>query len=175
MATNTPNLNLVKPELTDNVNVGDFNSNFDTIDTEIGNLKNEYVSEFTTSGEWIVRKWNDGLVECFLTKEYSGLNFSTQKGSFFFQNPPLSVENLPIVFAAAPNIIATATPIGPTGDGKNDVMTEVFIPVVYSVTTNNFGVRICASRKYIPTKVGSTTPPVVVEVNYHVIGKVSAQ
>jgi len=32
MATNTPNFNLIKPELTDNVDIGDINTNMDTID-----------------------------------------------------------------------------------------------------------------------------------------------
>jgi microcystin-dependent protein len=33
MATNTPNLNLIKPDLTDNVDIADINSNMDILDT----------------------------------------------------------------------------------------------------------------------------------------------
>jgi hypothetical protein len=35
MATNTPNFNLIKPDLTDNVDIGDINSNMDIIDGAI--------------------------------------------------------------------------------------------------------------------------------------------
>ena len=35
MSTTTPNLNLKKPALTDPANITDFNSNWDTLDTEI--------------------------------------------------------------------------------------------------------------------------------------------
>jgi hypothetical protein len=35
MATNTTNYNLIKPDLTDNVDIGDINANMDTLDTTI--------------------------------------------------------------------------------------------------------------------------------------------
>jgi hypothetical protein len=35
MATNTPNFNLLKPDLTDNVDIDDLNGNMDIIDTEL--------------------------------------------------------------------------------------------------------------------------------------------
>ena len=35
MATNTTNYNLIKPGLSDNVDIGDINDNMDTIDTTL--------------------------------------------------------------------------------------------------------------------------------------------
>ena len=43
MSTTTPNLNLKKPALTDPANITDFNSNWDTLDTEIQALKNDTI------------------------------------------------------------------------------------------------------------------------------------
>ena len=43
MSTTTPNLNLKKPALTDPANITDFNSNWDTLDTEIQALKDDTI------------------------------------------------------------------------------------------------------------------------------------
>jgi len=53
MATNTPNLNLIKPDLTDPVDVGDINSNMDTLD-ELG-LGYRYVDQirYTSNGTFV--------------------------------------------------------------------------------------------------------------------------
>jgi hypothetical protein len=39
MATNTTNFNLIKPDLTDNVDIGDINTNMDTIDGALVSLQ----------------------------------------------------------------------------------------------------------------------------------------
>jgi hypothetical protein len=53
MATNTPNLNLIKPDLTDPVDIGDINSNMDTLD-ELG-LGYRFVQQvrFTSNGQFV--------------------------------------------------------------------------------------------------------------------------
>ena len=51
MATQTPNLELKKPEKTDFYNVDDFNYNAEIIDNEIHGLKAKVVGE-NTEGEW---------------------------------------------------------------------------------------------------------------------------
>jgi len=53
MATNTPNLNLIKPDLTDPVDIGDINSNMDTLD-ELG-LGYRYVDTiyYTSNGTFV--------------------------------------------------------------------------------------------------------------------------
>lgn len=49
MATNTPNYNLVKPELNDFADIRVLNGNMDIIDRELGGL--DYVKDVTKSGE----------------------------------------------------------------------------------------------------------------------------
>lgn len=49
MATNTPNLNLVKPELNDFADIRVLNGNMDIIDNELGGL--DYVKDVTKSDE----------------------------------------------------------------------------------------------------------------------------
>lgn len=49
MATNTPNLNLVKPELNDFADIRVLNGNMDIIDNELGRL--DYVKDVTKSDE----------------------------------------------------------------------------------------------------------------------------
>lgn len=65
MGEMTQNLNLSKPSLDDNLSPEPFNTNFDIIDKEIGNLKIDYVVSQGISGMWHYRKWASGIYECW--------------------------------------------------------------------------------------------------------------
>lgn len=65
MSATTPNLGLIKPELNDNISPEPFNSNFEILDTEIGELKKDYVISQGVSGIWYYRKWANGTYECW--------------------------------------------------------------------------------------------------------------
>ena len=49
MATNTPNFNLIKPDLTDNVDIDDINSNMDIIDTALATIPAPGSGELVTT------------------------------------------------------------------------------------------------------------------------------
>jgi hypothetical protein len=53
MATNTPNRNLIKPDLTDNVDIGDINSNMDIIDSALRGYVFVEQVRFTSSGTFV--------------------------------------------------------------------------------------------------------------------------
>lgn len=61
MSTTTTNLELIKPEATDNVSLSDYNFNLDTIDTAMV----DYVIESGTSGIWKYKKMASGEFELF--------------------------------------------------------------------------------------------------------------
>ena len=59
----TPNLSLKKPELTDVVNIEDFNQNFDTIDTEIKGAKDKADQAFQSASNRDANTVNGHTVE----------------------------------------------------------------------------------------------------------------
>lgn len=58
MATNTPNLNLVKPEMSDYADIRVLNKNMDILDKEVGGLN--YVKDVTKSDEGLTFTKKDG-------------------------------------------------------------------------------------------------------------------
>lgn len=76
MSTTTTNLELIKPEATDNVSLSDYNFNLDTIDTAIHNIEDNMVDYIIEKGQidlggstgiWNVTKRADGTCEALLT------------------------------------------------------------------------------------------------------------
>lgn len=101
MSTLTPNLNLVKPDGTDNINIGTLNNNFNIIDSEIGNLKEDYVVAQGFTGGWTWRRWASGLGECWCrhaqkTNYNYGINYTVcTVGTYpfkFIETPVISAN-----------------------------------------------------------------------------------
>ena len=104
MATLTPNLQLIKPSGTDNVNIETLNSNFDILDSEINGLKIDYVVAQGESGIWQYRRWASGIGECWTEKyKISSFDIASPWGSLFFGNIsspgayPFTFKNPPLV------------------------------------------------------------------------------
>lgn len=65
MAKITTNLQLVKPDISENVSPAMFNQNFDKIDEEVNALKTDYVVAQGQQGIWTYRRWASGIAECW--------------------------------------------------------------------------------------------------------------
>ena len=68
MATITSNLRLTKIDVDDNISPIVINENMEKIDEVFGNISTDYVVAQGVQGDWIYRRWNSGLAECW----YSG-------------------------------------------------------------------------------------------------------
>lgn len=110
MATTTPNLQLIKPELGDNISPEPMNENMDKLDEVYGTLTTDYVVAQGIQGNWRYRRWFSGLAECWYVGEGNTGNWrwwSTksdwlQYGSnVIYVNYPLAFSELPIEFASA--------------------------------------------------------------------------
>lgn len=61
----------------------------DSLQTEVGSLKADYIVEQGTSGEWTYRKWNSGIAECWFTNGYATTpvpTTMTSNGSIYESN-----------------------------------------------------------------------------------------
>lgn len=96
MSTLTNNLKLEKPDSKDNVTATGFNNNFDILDTEITNLKKDYVVDQGYEGIWVYRRWNSGIAEVWgqyqtkVTNMYGlGLTVGQPEYPFVFVGNPI--------------------------------------------------------------------------------------
>lgn len=94
MATNTPNLNLVKPELNDFADIRVLNGNMDIIDRELGGL--DYVKDVTKSDEGLTFTKKDD------TQINVPLNYMPTTGGNFTGD--ITVQEKPVI-----TIIETVT------------------------------------------------------------------
>ena len=102
MATLTPNIELIKPDGTDNVNISTLNKNFEIIDSEIGSLKEDYVVAQGTQNGWTWRRWASGTGECWCrhaqkTNQNYGTNYTVCTAGrypFTFVETPVKIGNL---------------------------------------------------------------------------------
>ena len=86
MATNTPNLNLVKPELNDFADIRVLNGNMDIIDRELGGL--DYVKDVTKSDEGLTfTKKDDSQINVPLN--YLPIAGGNLTGNITVQNNPV--------------------------------------------------------------------------------------
>lgn len=86
MATNTPNLNLVKPELNDFADIRVLNGNMDIIDNELGGL--DYVKDVTKSDEGLTfTKKDDSQINVPLN--YLPITGGNLTGDLTIQGKPL--------------------------------------------------------------------------------------
>ena len=105
MATLTPNLQLIKPDGTDSIDIGSLNNNFDIIDDEINALKEDYVVAHGIQGGWYWKRWASGIGECWCrhaqkTNQNYGTNYTVctaSKYPFTFVESPVISVNFSIV------------------------------------------------------------------------------
>lgn len=84
MSTTTSNLELIKYESTDNVSPLGYNLNFDKIDSEIANLKSDYIVNTGTNDNWTWRKWNSGRCEVFGTSGHMDISGWNSYGALYW-------------------------------------------------------------------------------------------
>lgn len=104
MGEMTQNLNLSKPSFDDNLSPEPFNTNFDIIDKEIGDLKIDYVVAQGISGMWYYRKWASGIYECFgQTIGYTGTwRWWNNKPDWLIYSGNTIQVSYPITFVSPP-------------------------------------------------------------------------
>lgn len=113
MATMTANLQLVKPELTDNISPAGFNKNFDIIDEEITGLKTDYVVAQGQQNDWIYRRWASGVLECWTRSNQTSKNFNNTGCSHYESS--LGTYESGFTFVEDPVILATYGVYGTVG------------------------------------------------------------
>lgn len=124
MATVTTNLNLIKPELTDSVDVTVLNSNFETIDTAISEIKVDYVVATGSQNNWTYRRWASGLMECyaripvtFTTNIQWHAIYRTEVG-LYNQTYPVSFVETPVLVRSFDSTEGTSWALASTGASK---------------------------------------------------------
>ena len=100
MSTLTPNLQLIKPSGTDNVNIDNLNENFDILDSAINELKTDYVIAQGIFDKWTYRRWASGICECWGTLTIKNANNFAAGGVFEL---PVSFSQIDIVTATIGN------------------------------------------------------------------------
>ena len=104
MATLTPNLQLIKPDGTDNISISDLNSNFETIDQAITDIKVDYVIAQGVQNGWTYRRWASGIQECWARVPVS---FTTNIGwgTMYRTEVGLYKQTYPVTFVSTPTLI----------------------------------------------------------------------
>ncbi len=105
MATLTPNLSLVKPSSSDNVDINVLNQNFELIDSAITDLKTDYIISQGVSGRFMYRKYASGMMECWGNMNHANQNVINTYGNLFYAG--LFNVDLPNAFKTIYNITAT--------------------------------------------------------------------
>lgn len=105
MATLTPNLSLVKPSSSDNVDINVLNQNFELIDSAITDLKTDYIISQGVSGRFMYRKYASGMMECWGNMYHANQNVINTYGNLFYAG--LFNVDLPNAFKTIYNITAT--------------------------------------------------------------------
>lgn len=100
MSTLTPNLQLIKPSGSDNVNIDNLNENFDILDSAINELKTDYVIAQGVQGDWKFRRWASGIFECWGTLTIKNANNFAAGGSYAL---PITLNSLDVVTATIGN------------------------------------------------------------------------
>ena len=143
MSSFTSNLNLIKPSGTDNINVENFNTNFDIIDNEFGILKQDYIVSQGIQNGWTFRRFASGIMECWGTHTFPQVTFAAKYWELYYVNLEF---NLPIVFKEPPTIVATPFVstglLGVTVHHKTNTSCKVYISSSRSYTENNVGIEL---------------------------------
>ena len=128
MSILTPHLKLVKPEASDNVTPNIFASNFETIDAEIFDLKTDYVVAQGKQGDWIYRRWNSGIGECWGRYQQTTQNLYNGYTQCGIGNYPFAFTEIPVItatFAVTAQVSSaiahvSSTMLGPNVFGRNN-------------------------------------------------------
>lgn len=109
MSSVTKTLNLIKPEATDNMSPAIFASNFDILDSEIDNLKKDYVIAQGSQGSWEYRRWASGIAECWIGSYVVNLAFGAQWGGApnIYSGDIASPGDYPFTFVSTPLVLPT--------------------------------------------------------------------
>ena len=144
MSTTTANLNLIKPEMSDNITPSVFNSNFETIDKEITELKKDYVIAYGTQNGWTYRRWNSGLMECYARISVS-FTPNIKWGAIYRTETDLYKQTYPVAFVDTPVLVrsfdsdkGTSWALASSGASKTSTGGTMFANPVQNVTEKGY-------------------------------------
>lgn len=140
MSTTTNYLKLTKPDMEDNISPVPYNDNFDIIDKEINNLKNDYVISQGIQNGWLFRRWNSGIAECW------SIVYPKKANSYVAQ-----VTNVPLPFALTNGVYGLEATIIKGYDNTNSAldMTAKVIPNNISPSVSAITVVVHSKSAYI--------------------------
>ena len=104
MSTVTEHLGLIKPDTTDNVDISAINSNMETLDKEITDLKTDYVIAYGTENGWTYRRWASGLMECYARIKVS-FNTNIAWHNVWRSEVGLYQQTYPVPFISTPVLV----------------------------------------------------------------------
>lgn len=104
MSTVTEHLGLIKPDTTDNVDISAINSNMETLDKEITDLKTDYVIAYGTQNGWTYRRWDSGLMECYARIKVS-FNTNIAWHNVWRSEVGLYQQTYPVPFISTPVLV----------------------------------------------------------------------
>ena len=104
MSTVTEHLGLIKPDTTDNVDISAINSNMETLDKEITDLKTDYVIAYGTQNGWTYRRWDSGLMECYARIKVS-FNTNIVWHNVWRSEVGLYQQTYPVPFISTPVLV----------------------------------------------------------------------
>lgn len=114
MATVTEKLHLTKPDVNDQISPTPMNDNMDKIEDAYKALTVDYVIAQGVQGDWLYRRWNNGMAEAWYEKEGdtgAWKWWSTKADWLQYSSNPIYAE-YPISFITIPKEFASATCAG---------------------------------------------------------------
>lgn len=132
MSTTTSNLNLIKPELTDNVDVGVMNSNFETIDEAVSELKVDYVVATGSQNGWTYRRWASGLMDCYgrfavsFTTNIKWYSIYRTEIGLYNKTYPVSFVDVPVLVRSFDSAKGTSWALASSGASKTNTGGTMF-------------------------------------------------
>lgn len=110
MATITSNLRLTKIDVDDNISPIAINENMEKIDEAFGNISTDYVVAQGVQEDWIYRRWNSGLAECWYsgTGNTGAWRWWSTKSDWLQYGSNILYATYPIKFTSIPKEFASA-------------------------------------------------------------------
>lgn len=144
MSELTANLGLIKPELSENVDPTVFNSNFETIDQEIKELKTDYVVATGNQNGWTWRRWASGLMECYARIKVSfqtnikWRNIYRSETGLYNQTYPVPFVSTPVLVRSFDSDKGTSWALASSGASKTNTGGTMFANPVPNVKESGY-------------------------------------
>lgn len=79
---------------------------YDELKDAWDSISQDYIVKQTTSGNWLIRKWNSGFAECYFTGDKKTFTTSSTSGNTYYAQMYTNLA-FPITFTKEPRVVGS--------------------------------------------------------------------